>query len=83
MSTASRLRHPKQPTPESGRPRLRGKRDKEVPINVTDFQKLLHEASSKQVLRNRRTTRAFGGVTREVGLMRNLVRKLAKQEGKK
>lgn len=70
MSHTSRLRHPKQSSPESGRPRLRGKISKPTPHDLTAYQKMLHDLSSKQTARVRVTRGAFGGCTRDERVVR-------------
>ena len=77
MSTQSRTRHPKQPSPESGRPRLSGKTDKPAPLDVTAYQKMLHGLSEKQALRSTKTRGAFGGCTRDERALRSIKRRLA------
>lgn len=61
MSTVSRLRHPKRPTPVSGRPRLRGAYPKSAPFDLTAAQRAAHEANEASPLI--RTRGAFGGCT--------------------
>jgi hypothetical protein len=77
MSTASRLRHPKQPSPESGRPRLLGKTAKPTPLDVTAYQKMLHGLSAKQSTRTVKTHGAFGGVTKDERMVRRARKRFA------
>ncbi len=78
MIITSRLRHPKQPSPESGRPRQRGKITKPAPLDITAEQKMMHGLSIKQSLRSVNTNGAFGGVTRDERMVRRLRRRMGK-----
>jgi len=60
MSIASRQRHQKQPSPESGRPRQRNARPSEKPLNITQFQDIAHKANVAS--RTKKLAGAFGSV---------------------